>query len=176
MQRGTELSNDIWCVISNFEVLTKSEKSIFICIRKRIFPSFSSFLPNCKRTNIWWDISQIVHVGRRFPTVWMIIYHRERWTDVQKESGTSFEPIRALELGISKTMSTQTEKPYTGLYFTPLSHRPTEGQNFVWGWVPVTAVCVGMTARWSFVWGEQIFDVNWEFPHILMQKEVHGDV
>ena len=112
MQQGTEFFYDNWCVISNFEVLTESEKSIFICIRKRIFPSFSSFLPNCKRMNIWWDISQIVHAGRRFPTVWMIIYHRQRWTDVQKEPGTNFEPIRALEFGISKTMSTRTEKPY----------------------------------------------------------------
>ena len=112
MQQGTEFFYDNWCVISNFEVLTESEKSIFICIRKRIFPSFSSFLPNCKRMNIWWDISQIVHAGRRFPTVWMIIYHRQRWTDGQKESGTSFDPIRALEFGISKTMSTRTEKSY----------------------------------------------------------------
>ena len=27
--------------------------------------------------------------------------------------------------------------------YTPLSHRPTEGQNFVWGWVPLTEVFCG---------------------------------
>ena len=124
MQQGTEFFYHNWCVISNFEVLSESEKAIFVCIRKRIFPSFSSFLPNCKRMNIWRDISQIVHAGRRFSTVWMIIYHRQRWTDVQKESGTSFEPIRALEFGISKTISTRTEKPYICKTVNPIKHSP----------------------------------------------------
>ena len=56
----------------------------------------------------------------------------------------------------------------------PLSHRPTEEQNFAWGWVPITAVCTRTTACWSIAWGEQIFDVNWKFPHISMQKRRMG--
>ena len=44
--------------------------------------------------------------------------------------------------------------------YTPLSHRPTPGQNFAWGRVPNIALCVGILCGAFFVWGAQFSNVN----------------
>ena len=53
-----------------------------------------------------------------------------------------------------------TDRPYFSTFLTPLSHRPTPGQNFAWGRVPNIALCVGMLCGAFFVWGAQFSNVN----------------